>query len=500
MTANSFTSVSIDPPLVLWAAAEVVPVAGRVRGRRPRSRSTCSPPTSTTSPGSSPPPAPTSSTASGCVPGDLPLLEGTVAHFVCRRLPATAGASTPATTCCSSARSSPTTPPAASRWSSTPASTGSPPSTPTSDPLSRRPVTCAAVLAACRRSADGSARRPLWTTAAGRSSDRILLGCTTTCSPLASRSRAAHRPPFTHSTRSSLGVGREVLRRMVRVGLLRPRAQAACTSTRRARRPVLLRSQGRRRSSYPSAPWSPTAPPPGCTASTCCRPGDSPRACRRSKVFQLPGTHPRCADHGDRPAASARSLPHDVRGRPRRTRDHAAADRPRPRPAHPRDRALAALDALLGLGRFAARRPLRELDAVPRLSAAWSSCGSWPRSPTAAPESPGESVLRLRWLRRRPAPAPSSRSRSASRHPALPRRTSACPTSASLVEYDGREHGTPPPGRPASRPAAPRLAARPRLDRRRAHAARGPRAPGASRRLLRPRAGLEAARVCTAPR
>ena len=84
MTANSFTSVSINPPLVLWAAAKSSPSLAAFEAE-PRfavnvlasdqhhlSRQFA--------------------TSGGdkfdgvrLLPGDLPLIEGTVAHFVCRR-------------------------------------------------------------------------------------------------------------------------------------------------------------------------------------------------------------------------------------------------------------------------------------------------------------------------------------------------------------------------------------------------------------------------------
>ncbi len=85
MTANSFTSVSLNPPLVLWAAAKSSPslpafeasprfaVNVLASDQHHLSRQF--------------------STSGGdkfdgvrLLPGDLPLLEGTVAHFVCRRL------------------------------------------------------------------------------------------------------------------------------------------------------------------------------------------------------------------------------------------------------------------------------------------------------------------------------------------------------------------------------------------------------------------------------
>ncbi len=91
MTANSFTSVSLDPPLVLWAAARESPslaafeeteefaVNVLASDQHHLSRQV--------------------STSGGdkfegvrLVPGvDPPLLEGTVAHFVCRRLPGDRG-------------------------------------------------------------------------------------------------------------------------------------------------------------------------------------------------------------------------------------------------------------------------------------------------------------------------------------------------------------------------------------------------------------------------
>src|SRR3954468_6146452 len=86
MTANSFTSVSLNPPLVLWAAAKSSPSLPAFEGsdrfavnvlafdQHHLSRQF----------------ATSGSEKFDGVPlrpGDLPLLEGTVAHFVCRRLP-----------------------------------------------------------------------------------------------------------------------------------------------------------------------------------------------------------------------------------------------------------------------------------------------------------------------------------------------------------------------------------------------------------------------------
>ena len=91
MTANSFTSVSLDPPLVLWAAAQDSPSLRRVRGSRPLrgQRARLRP---------APPVPPVLHLGRRQVRGraagarrDPPLLEGTVAHFVCRRLPGDRG-------------------------------------------------------------------------------------------------------------------------------------------------------------------------------------------------------------------------------------------------------------------------------------------------------------------------------------------------------------------------------------------------------------------------
>src|SRR3954447_7748111 len=86
MTANSFTSVSLNPPIVLWAAAKSSPsmaafeasdrfavnVLSSDQHHLSRQFATSG-----------------SDKFDGVPlrPGDLPLLEGTVAHFVCRRLP-----------------------------------------------------------------------------------------------------------------------------------------------------------------------------------------------------------------------------------------------------------------------------------------------------------------------------------------------------------------------------------------------------------------------------
>jgi flavin reductase (DIM6/NTAB) family NADH-FMN oxidoreductase RutF len=90
MTANSFTSVSLNPPLVLWAAARSSPslpafeAAGQFAVNVLASdQHHLSRQFSTTG----------ADKFDGVRlrPGDPPLLEGTVAHFVCRRLPGAGG-------------------------------------------------------------------------------------------------------------------------------------------------------------------------------------------------------------------------------------------------------------------------------------------------------------------------------------------------------------------------------------------------------------------------
>ncbi len=89
---------------------------------------------------------------------------------------------------------------------------------------------------------------------------------------------------------------------------------------------------GASRSSYPRRPSSPTAPPPGCTASTCSAPATT--SCPPPvEVFQLPGNtrvRTTATSGGERTLLAPRR-----RDRARRPRDDAAAHGPRPRPAHP---------------------------------------------------------------------------------------------------------------------------------------------------------------------
>jgi flavin reductase (DIM6/NTAB) family NADH-FMN oxidoreductase RutF len=86
MTANSFTSVSLNPPLVLWAAAKSSPSLMGFEGSDRFAVNVLAADQHHLS---------RQFSASGSDkfdgvrlrPGDLPLLEGTVARFVCRRLP-----------------------------------------------------------------------------------------------------------------------------------------------------------------------------------------------------------------------------------------------------------------------------------------------------------------------------------------------------------------------------------------------------------------------------
>ena len=90
MTANSFTSVSLNPPVVLWAAAKDSPsLAGFEASDRFAVNVLASDQHHLSR---------QFSTSGGdkfdgvrLLPGDPPLLEGTVAHFVCRRLPGDRG-------------------------------------------------------------------------------------------------------------------------------------------------------------------------------------------------------------------------------------------------------------------------------------------------------------------------------------------------------------------------------------------------------------------------
>jgi flavin reductase (DIM6/NTAB) family NADH-FMN oxidoreductase RutF len=86
MTANSFTSVSLDPPLVLWAASRSSPSLAAFEASDRFAVNVLASDQHHLS---------RQFATSGAdkfdgvrlLPGDLPLLEGTVAHFVCRRLP-----------------------------------------------------------------------------------------------------------------------------------------------------------------------------------------------------------------------------------------------------------------------------------------------------------------------------------------------------------------------------------------------------------------------------
>jgi flavin reductase (DIM6/NTAB) family NADH-FMN oxidoreductase RutF len=90
MTANSFTSVSLNPPLVLWAAAKSSPsLAGFETSDRFAVNVLASDQHHLSRQFS----ATGTDKFEGVRlrPGDLPLLEGTVASFVCRRLPGPSG-------------------------------------------------------------------------------------------------------------------------------------------------------------------------------------------------------------------------------------------------------------------------------------------------------------------------------------------------------------------------------------------------------------------------
>ena len=71
---------------MLWAAAKDSPSLHAFE-ESAGSRSTCWPPTSTTCRGSSPRSGTDKFDGVRLLPGDPPLVEGTVARFVCRRLP-----------------------------------------------------------------------------------------------------------------------------------------------------------------------------------------------------------------------------------------------------------------------------------------------------------------------------------------------------------------------------------------------------------------------------
>ena len=122
------------------------------------------------------------------------------------------------------------------------------------------------------------------------------------------------------------------------------------------------------------------------------------------EVFQPPGTHPSPQDRDVRRRAHAA-------GPRRRDRRTASASRHRCRTALDlgrltrRDHAIAALDALLQLGRFDRSSPCSTSSGASAASEASYSCGSWRPSPTAALSHPASRCSGCRWLDTRPARA-----------------------------------------------------------------------------------------------
>ena len=84
MTANSFTSVSLDPPLVLWAAASDSPSVAAFEASERFAVNVLASDQHHLS-------RQFSTSGVRLLPGDPPLLEDTVARFVCRRLPGDRG-------------------------------------------------------------------------------------------------------------------------------------------------------------------------------------------------------------------------------------------------------------------------------------------------------------------------------------------------------------------------------------------------------------------------
>jgi very-short-patch-repair endonuclease len=211
-------------------------------------------------------------------------------------------------------------------------------------------------------------------------------------SPLTAHPELPTDRPFTHRRAVELGISREVLRRMVRVGLLRRVLKGVYVDA-AADDGLLLRCRA------VALVVPNTAVVTDRTAAwlhgiDALRPGDH-LVPPPVEVFQLPG-HTRvrttATSGGERTL-----LPRDVEvvhGVRVTTPLRTALDLGR---LTRRDHAIAALDALLGLGRFTHDDLLRDVERFRRQRGVVQLRELAPIADGRA-ESPGESVLRLRWL------------------------------------------------------------------------------------------------------
>lgn len=243
--------------------------------------------------------------------------------------------------------------------------------------------------------------------------------------------------PFTHRQAVDLGISREVLRRMVRVGLLRRvlrgvYVDAAADDGLLVRtRAVALVVPATAIVTDRTAAWL-----HGVDA---LRPGDH-LVPPPVEVFQPPGrTRVRTAatSGGERTL-----LPHDVEvvhGVRVTTPLRTALDLGR---LTRRDHALAALDALLRLGRFGHDELLRDVERFRGQRGVVQLRELAPLADARA-ESPGESVLRLRWLDTS-LPRPELQVEVRERGLLRARLDLAVPELRLAVEYDGRDWHTSP--------------------------------------------------------
>ena len=256
-------------------------------------------------------------------------------------------------------------------------------------------------------------------------------------SPLRAHPALPTDRPFTHQQAVDLGVSREVLRRMVRVGLLRRVLRGVYVDA-AADDGLLMRARA------VALVLPETAIVTDRTAAwlhgvDALRPGDH-LVPPPVEVFQQPGrTRVRSAatSGGERTL-----LRHDVEvlhGVRVTTPLRTALDLGR---LTRRDHAFAALDALLRLGRFGQDELLRDVERFRGQRGVVQLRELAPLADARA-ESPGESVLRLRWLDST-LPRPELQVEVRERGVLRARLDLAVPELRLAVEYDGRDWHTSP--------------------------------------------------------